>query len=416
MKSGNSKNISVGGGWLVALLKGLIDKPDIEMHVSYVDRNIREVQKYSNGNVYHYAIPRKVHSLFKYDKSLESHYKQLITEINPDIIHIHGTENTNALAAIRSCPERLYVVSIQGLISRISEHYHACIPLKYQKDLTIRDILNQDGAISKGRKLKQGSKYEIEILEKVKYVMGRTTWDKACLNQINPTASYYKDTRVLRKNFYENTWSLEKCQRYSIFMSQSASQIKGLHFILKALPYILKSFPNTHLFVAGMNISRVFDLRNLLSQKTYWFYIRKLIKEYNLQRNVTFLGNLNSEEMCNAFLNSHVFVLSSCIENSPNALSEALALGVPSVASFVGGVADVISHNENGFLYPFHEYYMMAHYICNLFENDELCMRFSQESKSRASEIFSKENNVDAVYNSYLDILKKERTKNDNPS
>ena len=54
-----------------------------------------------------------------------------------------------------------------------------------------------------------------------------------------------------------------------------------------------------------------------------------------------FEGFLSAEKMKRLLLESNVFVCPSSIENSPNSLGEAMLLGVPCVASDVGGIADM---------------------------------------------------------------------------
>ena len=57
-----------------------------------------------------------------------------------------------------------------------------------------------------------------------------------------------------------------------------------------------------------------------------------------LEDKVSFLGPLNAEQMKAEYLRSNVFLCPSSIENSPNSLGEAQMLGVPCVASYVGGI------------------------------------------------------------------------------
>ena len=90
----------------------------------------------------------------------------------------------------------------------------------------------------------------------------------------------------------------------------------------------------------------------------------------DLERNVVFTGPLDEEKMCQRYLKSNVFVCPSSIENSPNSLGEAMVLGVPCVASDVGGVSDMLKHKEEGFVYQTDAPYMLAHYVCEIFENE----------------------------------------------
>lgn len=63
--------------------------------------------------------------------------------------------------------------------------------------------------------------------------------------------------------------------------------------------------------------------------------------------------------MVKRYLLSNVFICPSTIENSPNSLCEAQLLGVPHIASYVGGTADLMKGNEEC-LYRFEETEMLA--------------------------------------------------------
>ena len=53
---------------------------------------------------------------------------------------------------------------------------------------------------------------------------------------------------------------------------------------------------------------------------------------------------------------ANVFVMPSSIENHSSTLIEAMIVGVPCVASDVGGISELITHGKTGFLYRFEEY------------------------------------------------------------
>jgi glycosyltransferase involved in cell wall biosynthesis len=62
-------------------------------------------------------------------------------------------------------------------------------------------------------------------------------------------------------------------------------------------------------------------------------------------------------------------------------LKEAMMVGVPSIASAVGGVPEYVRHGENGFLYRFEEYEIMAGYIKRLFDDDALAEKISETGR-----------------------------------
>ena len=95
-----------------------------------------------------------------------------------------------------------------------------------------------------------------------------------------------------------------------------------------------------------------------------------MIEKMGLVGKITFTGNLNAEQMKQEYLRANVFVCPSSIENSPNSLGEAQILGTPCVASYVGGVMDMMKGNENN-LYRFEEIEMLAEKVCRVFADEE---------------------------------------------
>ena len=78
--------------------------------------------------------------------------------------------------------------------------------------------------------------------------------------------------------------------------------------------------------------------------------LRALVEEYGLSAQVTFPGFC--EDVFSVLLTADVFVLPSLHESSPNALIEAMGIGMPCIASDVGGIVDLIENEENGIQVP----------------------------------------------------------------
>jgi len=135
----------------------------------------------------------------------------------------------------------------------------------------------------------------------------------------------------------------------------------------------------------------------------------------NLEGTIIFTGLLDEKQMCERYLQSNVFVCSSSIENSPNSLGEAMLLGVPCVASDVGGVSNMLTHKKDGFLYQADAPYMLAYYVCEIFSDNELVSNISNNARMKASRTHDKEKNTNDLINIYVDLFKNTETgtKND---
>ena len=153
-------------------------------------------------------------------------------------------------------------------------------------------------------------------------------------------------------------------------MSQAYYPIKGFHQVLKAMPLILRHFPDTKIRVASGDITKSSTFSQKLRLSGYGKYIKTIINNNGLAGLITFTGNLNAEQMKQEYLNCNVFVCPSSIENSPNSLGEAQILGTPCIASYVGGIPDVMSGNEDN-LYRFEEVEMLAEKVCRVFLDGE---------------------------------------------
>jgi glycosyltransferase involved in cell wall biosynthesis len=78
--------------------------------------------------------------------------------------------------------------------------------------------------------------------------------------------------------------------------------------------------------------------------------LKLLVKELNLTREVEFLGNLSHQEIAQELKQADIFARPSRSEGLGNSFLEAMAAGVPVVATTVGGITDFLKHQETGFV------------------------------------------------------------------
>lgn len=370
--------VSFGGGWMAELSTQLSNVDNVKLTIAYpIEKKITKLYNVTVGKIDGIGIPMNKNSL-KVDGKVIEFYEEIINSVKPDVVHIWGTEYVHSYCAVLACEKLNYldkaIISIQGLVSVYANHFWGYIN-KQECRVSFRDILKRTSISKQQREFRIRGKFEVEAIKKVNYIIGRTDWDKACIQQINYNAKYYFCNETLRKSFYSQKWNITKCKRNSIFVSQCQYPIKGLHMLLQAMPKILERYPNAHIFTTGRPKIRV-GFKEFIKLTSYDLYLRKLINKYKLQENITFLGSLNEEEMRNQYCKSHVFLSPSSIENSPNSVGEAMLLGVPVVSSDVGGVKNMMIHGREGYIYPADEPYMIAYYICEIFGNDEIANIF----------------------------------------
>jgi glycosyltransferase involved in cell wall biosynthesis len=113
---------------------------------------------------------------------------------------------------------------------------------------------------------------------------------------------------------------------------------KAQHDLISAMNYITDEHPDAHLLVVGWG-----ELENEL---------RQLVKKRGLTESVTITGRVPSEDIPEYYALADVFVSSSVREGLPIAILEAMAAGLPVVATKIPGVQEAVENDGTGLLVP----------------------------------------------------------------
>ncbi|MDR1472215.1 MAG: glycosyltransferase [Synergistaceae bacterium] len=112
--------------------------------------------------------------------------------------------------------------------------------------------------------------------------------------------------------------------------------------------------------------------------------LRRLARELNLADRVVFAGSVFNIER--KLRESRLFVLSSESEGMPNALLEALAVGLPCVTTaFAGGECEFVDNNANGLVVPVGDASVLAEAMIEVLSDDELAERLGRNAKSSSA-------------------------------
>jgi len=390
------------GGWLVGSAARLADREDVSLAIAYPGPK--------NGtwrgiNTTYYQF-RRLASTPKHEGWFPDDFGDLVNWVRPDLVHIFGTEFGQTLAMVNACiAHRVpFVISVQGLVSVIATHYTLGLPPEVQSRYTVRDLLRHDNIRRQQMKLAERGRFEITAIRKARHVIGRTAWDQACVGRLNPAAVYHHCNEILRSEFYEGTWNMRNCRKSTLFVAQAGYPIKGLHLLLEAFVEVACDFPDASLVIGGVPVVGS-GVRGRVMQSSYGAYIGDLIRRYRLRQRIRFTGLLGPTEMKGELLGANAFILPSTIENSPNSLGEAMLLGMPVVASYVGGIPDFIHHGVDGFLYQADAPYMLAHYIKRTFSEPAEAERMALRARKLASERFDSARNTEQLLSIYGEVM-----------
>ena len=159
---------------------------------------------------------------------------------------------------------------------------------------------------------------------------------------------------------------LNKGQRLLIGTAGRLIPQKGIEYFLMAASEVLKEFPSLLFGIVGEGPHRS--------------TLERLIKDLGIKRSVVFTGP--RADMPNVYASLDVFVLPSLEEGMPMTVLEALASGLPVIATKVGAVTKLVFPNQTGILVRPREAKDLAAALISLIEDPELRVRLGQNGRS----------------------------------
>lgn len=405
LKSLNDNNTSGynGGGWLASLKKEIIKCSDVTLGIAFCKEHC--FQKVVQDNISYYVVPNYHKS--RKDKYLDfihikdvtrdeiqwSHYenqlKMVIDDFKPDVIEIFGSEFYFSLAA-RVSKHIPTVLHFQGILSL---YIYIFLPPGISKWQYIMSGKGLRGKYNNFQYLAywQRSAYrEKAVLKAVPHVIGRTDWDKQAIAVLNPNAKYHYGGEILRDVFYENK---ERTIPSKITISSTISfpTYKGYDVILK-VANILKN---------ELHLDFVWNVYGNINPD----FMEKQVGLRHEGVDVRLCGVASPTQLRDALLESTMYFHPSYTENSPNSVCEAQILGVPVVASRVGGIDSLVEHGKTGFLYPVTDPYIAAYYIKYLVDNPDVNIAIGKAAKQVATARHDKKKIVNELMETYQEMI-----------
>jgi glycosyltransferase involved in cell wall biosynthesis len=319
------------------LAHALARREDIECHVVCATAGVEELERRVGALTVHFvrrtALPRlatnRLHDVPR--------LVQLIRHLHPDVVHGQG-QDRHGLAAVRcGLPA---VVTPHGVIfveSRMLKR-SALDPVgglkKYLLDRTEREVFDR-------------AKDMIIISPYLPRVYGAMLSARPHLIE-NPIDAAFFDlerapepgrllfagTVVPRKRVEDLVYALAALKRGA---AATAAEADGPATGGQAPEWLA----HLQLRIAGPLVDRDSEAR-----------LRGAITEYRLENNVTLLGAVSQEELYEEYRRAQVLVLASREETSPQVIAQAMACGLPIVASAAGGVPDMVRDGEEALLFP----------------------------------------------------------------
>lgn len=172
---------------------------------------------------------------------------------------------------------------------------------------------------------------------------------------------------------------------------------KGIKYAIEAVAQVIKKYPHVCYTIVGDGPEH-----DSLAQ---------LIEKLNMQDNIHLSGWKNQEEVVAMLDQSHIFILPSVTahdgneEGIPNALKEAMAVGLPVIATWHAGNQELIEDGKSGFLVNQKDPIALANTIIYLIEHAEKWPSIAAEARKAVVEGFEKSKNIDQLEKIFYQLV-----------
>src|SRR5208283_4745149 len=177
----------------------------------------------------------------------------------------------------------------------------------------------------------------------------------------------------------------EKSEKYVLYTGVLRAR-KGLFDLMKCAVLVKKIIPDIKFVICGAGP---------LLQK-----LKEQVRSVGLEEQIVFLGRVDRKKLIQIYQNATIHVIPSIYEGLPTVLLEAMACGLPVIATEIGGNRDIISSNVNGMLVPPGSPEGMAKMITLLWADESLRKKLG----SNARETILKKYTWDIITNNFVDV------------
>ena len=370
----SSSEIGGAEGCFLTLLKGLTGR-DVEVSVAYhgsgpmvADYRAHAAQAWSVdlGSVFD---PRTIARL-----------SSLMCKTNAQLVHTHlwNGDVLGGLAARRAripSVATVYgayhlpigVTGLRGLRRRVLSHTFRAIYRCFNRVIAISQYVRDDLSGRAGLVAARGA---IEVIY--------PGVDRTQIQSQPATAANRRETRP------------RDGQRQIINVA-NFFPVKGQEWLLRALPHVLARFPRTRCVFTSDGPDR--------------HPMEALASDLGVRGHVDFEGGTTTARLFDLMSESDVFVLPSLSEGFGLAVLEAWASGIPVVASRVGAIPEVITHERTGLLVPPRDPVALAEAIVAVLSDRALGQRLADAGREVLRTRFSSEEMVDQTLRVYRRVV-----------
>lgn len=373
LKIGISCYPTVGGSGIIATELGkLLAERGHEIHFITSSRPFRLEQYREMKRIYYHEVKVNEYSVFQYppyDITLASKMAEVAKRYDLDLIHVH------------------YAVphAVCGILAKqMLDHKLKIMTTLHGTDIT---VLGYDPSL---REIIRFAIEQSDVVTAVSEDLARQTRELVQTTKPIETVYNFVDERVYTRN--EVT---ERKKRYGIDDEERVFIHISNFRPVKRVPDVIRSFK---LISEQMKAKLL-----LIGEGPDLEEVKRLIYEFDLEDNVLVLGRQN--QIADFLSMSDLLLLLSEKESFGLVALEAMACGVPVIATNTGGIPEVVIDGETGYLCDVGAVECIAEKAVHLLTDESRYERFSRAAIKRAKQSFNSKTIVDTYERLYIKML-----------
>ena len=311
------------------------------------------VERYGNLTIHRYTNPGT------HNKDAVMRLKEMVRDIvalGPDVCHVHGTNAIN------------------------KEIYFALQQHGIKMMLTVHGILHEEKkqALLRRPSLKALYQYvvqsrdERELLESAPCIIVDTAYVEDKLKAYG--LKHVPEMHVIPQGIDETYYGINCDSKSKVILCVGAIAPRKGHI------YTVEMFER----LRAKGIEAKLRIIGSLADKGYYALLQQKIGESKYKEDISLEANLPREELLKAYAEAKVFVLHSREESQGIVFAEAMATGLPVVATKIGGIPYVVADGKSGLLCPYADVDAMTEMVAKLLSDESLWQRYSAAAKEIA--------------------------------
>ncbi len=344
--------------------------PDLKVTVLAPESRIGQTtsEQWENVTVYRLGkqglwrfLPGTLYYMFTGKRQIKS----LLKQINPDIVHLQG------FTFLATNLDQTSLLTIHGIAEQDARWD------------------NRWGLFRRPRRLFT-KLTEAYARRRISHVIVISQYTKQFFPEENNTRKIWLIENPVAESYFNVEWKFEPGR---ILCCARIRPLKNILGLIEAFALIAKHFPRAQLRIAGT------------PETDYLEACKQKVEANGLKDKVHFLGNISIDEVQIELSKANCLVFPSFQENAPLTIAEAMAVGIPVVASNVGGIPEMIKDYKTGLLIDPYDTQSISNAVSKILSDEMLARSIGQSAKEAALERYTASTTCEKTLQVYREIL-----------